>query len=209
MSIDINELQVWYWTNRHSFPSWMGVPCFKYTTDLWMYQELIFTIQPDFIIECGVAQGGTTLFLANILDLIGHGQVIGIDTNAHLTKKHPRISLIEGIPSIAPECIKKVKEIIGNVKYKKIIVILDSDHHAPYVIREIEVYKDFVSLQSYLIVEDTFADGILKQEMFKESGGPMKAVNEFLSKNKDFVIDKSCERFYLTVSPNGYLKRVK
>jgi hypothetical protein len=80
--------------------SWLGIPCEKCPLDLWIYQELIFRTRPDVILECGVFRGGSTLYLASLLDLIGQGQVVGVDITlqyvAPQVKSHPRISLHQG-----------------------------------------------------------------------------------------------------------------
>src|SRR5206468_11839449 len=63
------------WSNTF----WLGLPTQKCPLDLWIYQEMIFNIRPDVIIECGTANGGSAFFLACMLDLVNNGEVITID----------------------------------------------------------------------------------------------------------------------------------
>jgi cephalosporin hydroxylase len=87
------------------------------------------------------------------------------------------------------------------------MVILDSDHAEPHVAREIQLYKDFVGIGYYLIVEDTNINGHPTLASF--GPGPMEAVNAFISTTDEFCIDHARTRFLMTLNPGGYLKRVK
>ena len=89
----------------------------------------------------------------------------------------------------------------------KVMVILDSDHHKEHVLNELRIYGKFVTKESYIIVEDTNING---HPVYPDFGpGPMEAVEEFLRENKNFVIDKTREKFYLTFNPRGYLKKIE
>lgn len=184
---------------------WLGVLSQKCPLDLWIYQEIIYELKPDIIIECGTANAGTALFLASICDLIGKGKVITIDVRK--TKKRPnhkRITYLIG-SSISRKIIAKIKKLIKN--YKKVMVILDSDHNKEHVLEEMKTYSKFVTRKSYLIVEDTNINGHPVRPDF--GPGPMEAVKEFLKENQNLIIDKSKEKFFLTFNPRGYLKKIK
>ena len=177
------------WKNTN----WLGVPIQKCPLDCWIYQELLFDIKPDIIIETGTKVGGSALFFASILDLIGQGEVITIDIDGKgKLPEHKRITYLWG--SSVDETI--IKFIEPRVKDKKVFIILDSDHSKEHVLKELEIYSKFVSLNSYIIVEDT------------NTQEPLEAVFEFMEKTKNFTIDRSCEKFYLTFAPYGFLKRV-
>jgi len=183
---------------------WLGVPIEKCPLDLWIYQEIIFEVKPDVIIECGTAYGGSALFLASICDLVNNGKVITIDIADKGRPKHKRITYLLG-SSTSKEIIEKVRSLIKGMD--KVMVSLDSDHHKEHVLNELRIYSKFVTKGSYLIVEDTNING---HPVLPEFGpGPMEAVEEFLKENKDFVVDKTKEKFYLTFYPNGYLKKIK
>ncbi len=191
------------WQNTY----WMGIPSLKCPLDLWIYQEIIFEQKPDFIIECGVAFGGTTAFFADMCKLLSKGKVIGIDikilneTRANLMD-YERIQLIEG-SSVSSETVQQIKEIVGD---RNTIVILDSDHRKEHVVQELNLYSKLIASGGYIIVEDTNING---HPVYPDYGeGPMEAVHEFLEINPDFYIDKNCHKFLNTFNPNGYLKRL-
>ena len=184
---------------------WLGALAKKCPLDLWIYQEIIFEIKPDLIIECGTAEGGGALFLASMCDLIKKGRVVSIDIrDATGLPKHARIKYLVG-SSVSEEVVKEVKKMIG--KNEKVLVILDSNHTKQHVLKELEIYNKLVTKGSYLIVEDTQLNG--HPVMPNYGPGPMEAVQEFLKSNKEFIIDKGREKLYMTWNPNGYLKKVK
>ena len=184
---------------------WMGIRTLKNPLDMWIYQEIIYKVQPDVIIEIGSAKGGSTLYFANLLDCIGKGIVISIDINrAGYKAKHKRIMEITG-DSSSLEIIKKVSELC---KDKIVLVNHDSNHNKEQVLRDLKNYSPLVSLNSYFIVEDGLVD--IFEEPIKAGikEGPLMAIEEFLEINNNFVIDKECERYILTYCPFVYLRRI-
>ncbi len=207
--------RIWHKTN------WLGFQTLKCPLDMWIYQEIICDIKPDYVIECGTWNGGSALFLATICDLIKKGTIITIDFPPALSAlklsnavsndpnlplpSHSRIKYITG-SSIEMETINQVRNLISS-STDKIMVILDSDHKKDHVLKEMELYSLLVSKDSYLIVEDTNLNG---HPVVPEHGeGPMEAINEFLKTHDEFIIDKEKEKFLMTFNPNGYLKRIK
>ena len=184
---------------------WFGIKTMKCPLDCWLYQEIIFKQKPDVIIECGTLNGGSALYLAGICDLLNRGEIITIDVNDFKGKpKHKRIKYLLGM-STDQKIIKQVKSMIK--PRDKVLVILDSDHSCDNVIKELRTYNRFVNKGSYIIVEDTNINGHPVRSEF--GPGPMEALKMFLRENKNFVIDKDQEKFFLTFNPNGYLRRVK
>jgi len=186
--------------------SWFGVLAHKCPLDLWIYQEIIVRTRPDIIIETGVLAGGSTLYLANLCDLIGHGEVVAVDiTFERLSpevRTHPRITLFEG-SSTDPLITEQIARIC---KGRRTMVILDSDHSKKHVLNELEIYSSLVTPGCYLVIEDTNING---HPVFKDFGpGPMEAAAEFLEKNSHWKIDSNCERLLLTFNPNGYLVKL-
>ena len=206
----VNQFHKLYYTSKNfdktwGSTSWLGIPTQKCPLDAWIYQEIIFEIKPDVIIECGTKYGGSALFLASICDLLNQGEIITIDIEDKKDKpQHKRIKYLLG-SSTSEEIIKQVKELIGNKN--KIMVILDSDHSKEHVLNELKIYSAFVTKESYIIVEDTNINGHPVAPDF--GPGPMEAVRQFLKENQSFVIDRSTEKFYMTFNPDGYLKRIK
>jgi cephalosporin hydroxylase len=182
--------------------SWFGHLILKCPLDLWIYQELIVRSRPDVVIECGTCAGGSALFLAMVMDQIGHGEVITIDIEERPgLPQHPRLTYLTG-SSTDPLIVAQVKQRVGN---SRVMAILDSDHREPHVLNELTIYSELVHPGDYLIVEDTNING---HPTFPEFGpGPMEAVEKFLAHTDDFVVDERCERFLMTLHPRGYLRR--
>ncbi|MGB3683216.1 MAG: CmcI family methyltransferase [Rubrobacteraceae bacterium] len=183
---------------------WQGVPVWKCPLDLWIYQEIIFDSKPDVIIETGTAFGGSASFLASMCDLVGHGKVITIDLEDREGRpRHERIQYVRG-SSTSGEVFEQVERSTAGAD--KTLVILDSDHRKQHVLEELEMYKQFVEKGSYIIVEDTNVNGHPVLPNF--GPGPMEAVESFLKKNEDFIVDDGKEKFYMTFNPRGFLKKV-
>ena len=188
------------WHNTY----WLGVPTWKCPLDLWVYQEIIFDLKPDLIIESGTAFGGSALFLACMCDLIDKGKVITIDVeDVQSRPQHNRLQYLLG-SSTAEETIDQIRPYAADGA--KVMVILDSDHRKDHVLSELHIYSRFVTKGSYIVVEDTNING---HPVWPDYGpGPMEAVQDFLEVNGEFVVDRSKEKFYLTYNPKGYLKRI-
>ena len=200
--------------------SWMGRPVIQYPQDMMAMQEIIWNIQPDLIIETGIAHGGSLIYYASLLELIGNGEVLGIDIdirehNRKEIENHKmfkRIKMIQG-SSIAGETLEQVKKYAEGKQ--KIIVVLDSNHTHDHVMSELEMYSPFVSPGSYIVVFDTIVED-LPEGYFSQSrpwgigNNPKTAVHEFLNTNKNFVIDEMIDnKLLISVAPKGYLKRIK
>ncbi|WP_075307767.1 CmcI family methyltransferase [Bacillus wiedmannii] len=184
---------------------WLGVPIFKLPSDLFLYQEIIYELKPDLIIECGTCYGGSALYLASILDLIGKGQVVTIDIFPQLNRpSHDRITYV----TASSVSVHAVQTILNMRKPDDVIlVILDSDHSKEHVSKELLLYKSIVTTGSYIIVEDTSING---NPVSPDWGpGPMEAVEEFLAKNNNFIIDESKHKFFISFNPKGFLKKIK
>ncbi len=195
----IRKDETWMNTN------WMGARIFKCPLDTWVYQELMWEIKPDVIIECGTCLGGSALFLANMCDLMQRGRVITIDIDPPDGKPvHPRITYLQG-SSTSEAIVNKVKSLVN--PNETVLVILDSDHSRNHVLNELRAYASFVRVGSYIIVEDTNVNG---HPWAPEFGpGPWEAVEDFMKETHDFVIDESRKKFMMTFNPRGYLKRVR
>lgn len=183
-------------------------------------QEIIWHVKPDLIIETGIAHGGSLIFYASMLELLGEeGKVLGIDIdirehNRREIEKHPmfkRITMIEG-SSVDERVIEKVREFVQGKK--RVLVSLDSLHTHDHVLRELEAYSPLVTTGSYCVIFDTMVEDLPDESSANRPWGkgnnPKTAVWEFLKKNNRFVIDKEIEnKLLITVAPDGYLKCVK
>ncbi len=193
------EIVAQQWENIYEdHARWLGVTALKNPTDAWLYQEIIYTVRPNFILETGSFKGGGALFLASMLDICGiDGVVYSVDINKEPNLPyHPKISWITG-DSVNPEIVTMIKH---KAEGRRGLVILDSDHSLNLVLKEMRNYWPIVSRGSYLIVEDTCSD-------MGTSGGPHNAIKRFLKENENFEIDESMHRYMTTNNPDGFLKR--
>ena len=200
--------------------SWMGRPIIQYPQDMIAMQEIIWDIQPDLIIETGIAHGGSLIYYASLLELTGKGEVLGIDIdirqhNRIEIEKHPmfkRISMIQG-SAIDASIIDEVKKRAEGKE--KIIVCLDSNHTHDHVLQELRLYSPFVSLNSYIVVFDTIVEDLpdgyfLHQRPWGIGNSPKTAVHQFLKENDNFEIDAYIDnKLLISVAPQGYLRRIK
>lgn len=200
--------------------SWMGRPIIQYPQDMIAMQEIIWQVKPDLVIETGIAHGGSLIYYASLLELIGRGEVLGIDIdirehNRKEIEKHPmfnRIKMIQG-SSTNHEVIHKVKKYAAGKR--SILVCLDSNHTHDHVLKELELYSPFVSLHSYIVVFDTIVEDLPEgyfahKRPWGISNNPKTAVDEFLKMNDNFEIDTSIDnKLLISVAPGGYLKRIK
>lgn len=184
---------------------WLGVPALKCPLDLWVFQEIIFETRPDWIIEAGTFKGGSALFMANVMDAIGHGNIVTIDIEDFPGKpSHERITYLLG-SSTSEEIVKQVRGRIG--ENDKVMVVLDSDHKAEHVLNELRIYGPLVSKGLYLVVEDTNVNGHPVVPRF--GPGPTEALEEFLKEDDSFEVDKAREKFLLTFNPRGFLRKTR
>lgn len=185
---------------------WLGHDIIKTPMDCWVYQEIIFETRPDYVIELGVMFGGATHFYASILDLVGHGEVLGIDVSLAKARgpDNPRIRYLEG-SSTAPEMVERVRSIVAG---KRVLVIADSDHEKNHVLAEIRAYAPMVHVGGYFVVEDSLNDTMGYHPVPNE--GPQAAAHAFMASDDRFVVDRRWgERYVMTLNPDGFLLRVK
>ena len=200
--------------------SWLGRPIIQLPQDLFAMQEIIWAVKPDLIIETGIAHGGSLVFHASMLELLGKGRVVGVDIdirkhNRKEIEEHPlyhRITMIEG-SSVSDQVAEQVKSMAATARI--VMVTLDSNHTHEHVRRELQLYTPLVTAGSYCIVFDTAVEDFAREipivdRPWGPGDNPKTAVWEFLETNDQFVIDKDIEaKILLTAAPDGYLRRVK
>jgi cephalosporin hydroxylase len=196
----------------------MGRPIIQLPQDMMAMQELIWRIKPDLVIECGIAHGGSIIYYASLLELQGHGEVLGIDRdirahNREAIESHPmikRISMIEG-SSLDPAVVEQVRQAAVG---KKVIVVLDSNHTHEHVLEELRLYAPLVSVDSYCVVMDTVVEDMpadaFPDRPWGPGDNPKTAVWAYLKENDDFEIDQAMQdKLLITVASDGYLRRVR
>jgi cephalosporin hydroxylase len=184
--------------DRKTMPTWRGITVIKYATDMILYSEMIHQNKPDFIIEAGTAYGGSASFFADMLNtLCGGGKVLTIDTRNRITKRHPDVEYLIG-SSTDPKIVEKITNL---TKKGSVMVVLDSDHSVDHVKSELSIYKDIVTPGQFMTVEDCY----VRRERIS---GPGKAVNWFLPLNKSFTREHPEEKYLISVTREGWLRKL-
>lgn len=200
--------------------TWLGRPIVQFPQDIIALQEIIWHVKPDLIIETGIAHGGSLIFYASMLEIIGRGgNVLGIDIEVREHNRveiighsmFKRITMIEG-SSVDESVARQVHELATG--RKPVMVVLDSNHTHDHVLREMRLYSPLVTKGSYLVVLDTVIEdmpqGFFADRPWDKGNNPKTAVWEFVRGSDRFVIDKEIEtKLLITVAPDGYLKCIK
>ena len=205
--------------DRHDYSyvwEWLGVPIIQVPTDIVVLQEIIWQTRPQAVVETGVARGGSVIFFASMLELLGRGRVIGVDIdirphNRHAIEGHPlskRVSLVEG-SSVAPEVVESVTALLDGAE--RVMVVLDSDHTHDHVLSELRLYSKLVTAGQFLVVADTIVEDLPRQTRRPRPWGPGEnpktAVDEFLRESDRFEPDPYYNgKLLMTSSPGGYLR---
>jgi cephalosporin hydroxylase len=191
-------------TGNFADTTWLGAPIWQNVLDLWTIQETIAEIKPALLIETGTNRGGSALFYANLMDLLGVGRVMTIDVERLHRLQHPRIDFLRG-SSADPAIVERVRAAVEAVD-GPVMVILDADHSRAHVEQELELYAPFVTPGSVLLSQDGVIDQLM---MFADSRpGPLAANREFLSRHPEFEHDTERNgRFIVTHHPCGWLRR--
>lgn len=190
--------------------TWFGYKILKNPMDIMVLQEIISETRPDLIIETGTFNGGGSLFFANMLDLIGKGEVYTVenDKTKNSFPAHNRITYLKG-SSTSDDIFSTIKSSMNGAK--SVMVCLDSAHDKDHVLKEMEMYAPLVTVGNYLIVDDTNINNPMiptvdGKRIYEQ--GPHEAVMEFIKTHKEFKIDRDKEKFLFTFNPDGFLRRI-
>lgn len=205
--------------------SFLGRPIIQYPQDMVAMQEIIWNVQPELIIETGIAHGGSLVFYAAMLELNAAcggpaaATVLGIDIdirphNRVAIEAHPlfrRMTLIEG-SSVAPPIIDAVRQRARGVQ--RVLVCLDSNHAHDHVLAELEAYAPLVSVGSYCVVFDTIVDDLPKalfaQRPWGPGDNPKTALHQYLASHPEFEVDQRLDhKLLVSVAPGGYVRRTR
>jgi cephalosporin hydroxylase len=191
-------------TDNFADTTWLGQPIWQNVLDLWTIQETIAEVRPALLIETGTNRGGSALFYAHLMDLLGEGRILTIDVEKLHQLDHPRVEFLLG-SSTAPEVVEQVRQAAESAG-GPVMVILDADHARDHVAAELELYAPFVTPGSYLLSQDGIIDEL---PLFADSRpGPLPANVEFLKRHAEFEHDRAKnERFLLSHHPVGWLRR--
>lgn len=213
------------WDNKYVYSfSWLGRPVIQLPEDMIRMQEIIYAVQPDVIIETGVAHGGSLIFYASLCKAMEQGRVIGIDIdvrphNRKAIEEHmlfPLITLIEG-SSVDPKVIEMVKAQVN--PGEKNLVLLDSCHTKEHVLAELRAYSPLVSRGSYVVAMDGIMEevaGAPRTHADWSWNNPRQAALEFVRSNPEFIIEEPAFLFNesniaerVTYWPSAFIKRVR
>lgn len=198
---------------------WLGRPIIQFPQDLVALQEIVWETQPEVVVETGIAHGGSLIFYASLLTLLGGDrEAIGIDVdirahNRAAIEAHPlaaKLRMVEG-SSVDPATVARVREL---VRGRRTMVVLDSNHTHEHVLRELELYAPLVTPGCYLVVLDTIVERmpahLHADRPWGPGDNPMTALDAFLATTDDFAIDREYDdKLLFTVAPRGYLKRLR
>lgn len=212
------------WNEKHSYTfTWMGFPVIQVPEDLLRIQEVVYRIRPDVIVETGVAHGGSIVFYASLLKLLGRGRVVGVDVeirphNRAAIEQHPLselITLVEGSSTDA-EIVARVRQEVAGAQTT--LFVLDSSHTREHVLAELEAYAELVSVGSYLIVMDGVMAAVADTPRGRagwSDDNPTSAVEDFVSRHPEFVVEQppwsfneSDLRANITYAPGGFIRRI-
>lgn len=199
--------------------SWMGVPIIQMPADVMATQEVIWATKPDVIIETGVARGGSVLFMASLLEMVGKGKVIGVDIdirahNRDSIEEHPmskRVVLIEG-GSVDQDTLARVRAEIP--PGARVMVVLDSDHSRSHVLAECRAYGPMVTPGCYMVVADTLVGHVTEENAPKKRSKvwfkgdePLSALLDYMAETDRFEVDEVLNgKLVLSSSPGGYVR---
>jgi cephalosporin hydroxylase len=211
------------WNQRHTYTfTWLGRPIIQLPEDVIRYQEAIFALKPDVIIETGIAHGGSLTFSASLCKLMGKGRVIGVDIdirphNFQALQEHdlfPFMTLIQG-SSTDPEIIQKVKSLIK--PHETVLVLLDSNHKKSHVLTELEAYAPLVTSGSFVIVADGMIEELHDVPRGKadwKKNNPKIAAQEFILSHPEFelkelswIFNENALQKNITHWPGAWLRR--
>lgn len=202
--------------------TWMGRPIIQLPDDMIRIQELLYELQPDVILETGVAHGGSLIYYASLCKAWEKGRVIGIDVeirpqNREALESHllyPFIDLIEG-SSVDPQVLAQASTQIG--PDESVVVILDSNHTRDHVLEELRAYAPFVTPGSFIVATDGIMENVVGAPRTGEDwtwNNPNEAVRIFLEENDQFELvepefpfNEGAVTNRVTYWPNCYLRR--
>jgi len=176
---------------------WCGVPIIRHPDDIVLQQEIVWNLKPIRIIESGIARGGSLMLSSSLMEMYSNeSKVLGLDIrifshalDALSDKIHQgKIEVFEG-DSASKEAREKVESFISTSS-KPLLLVLDSNHSHKHVLRELECFGPLIPSGSIVIVADTIIsempENYYENRPWGKLQNPLTAVEEFLSRNKDF-----------------------
>jgi cephalosporin hydroxylase len=214
------------WDTKYVYTfTWLGRPVIQLPEDLIRIQEVIYRLEPDVILETGIAHGGSLVFYATLCRLMGRGRVIGVDValrehNRRALQQHelaPHITLVDG-SSVDTAVVAKVRSMVA--PGETVLVVLDSNHSRDHVLAELEAYSGLVSPGSYIVATDGIMRDLVGAPRSAADWGannPFAAAEEFLRRHSEFALEppewlfneSEGLREAVTYWPGAWLRRLR
>jgi cephalosporin hydroxylase len=212
------------WDTKYVYSfTWMGRPVIQLPEDMIRIQEVIHTVQPDVILETGVAHGGSLVFYASLCKAMERGRVVGIDIeirphNRKAIEEHPLfpyITLVEG-SSTDPAIVAQAASLIR--PDERVLVLLDSNHTRAHVLDELRAYAPMVTIGSYAVATDGIMElvaGGPRTQADWSWNNPKRAAEDFVAEDARFVIEEPAFAFNegvveerVSYWPGAFVKRI-
>jgi cephalosporin hydroxylase len=181
--------------------NWCGHSLRKLPADCFAMQKLLCWCRPQVVVELGSQYGGSALFFASFARKAGIEAIVSVDVVDLPKPQIPIATFLTG-DSSAPEVAAKVRALVGN---RTCSVVVDSNHHAEHVDKELELYAPLVSPGQALIMEDTLVD-VLNFKKFRQGGGPLASIRKYMPGHPDLELAPDIEP-YVTTNYFGYWVR--
>jgi cephalosporin hydroxylase len=210
--------------------SWLGVPIWQLPDDLVALQRIVFDANPKWIIETGTKFGGSALFFASLLALMGRapdagGGVITVDVHETAEARE----LLQEKPHRMAAFVRQ--RLIGDAKSPGILasinaaiaadpgavmVFLDDWHDGEHVYAELQGYSKLVTPGGILIVADTTFEDLADTPVVASSAkypdakrsNPRTALRRFLAERSDFLVVPGYTSTGISNFPDSVLRRV-
>jgi cephalosporin hydroxylase len=193
-------------TDNFGRVTWLGQPIWQNVNDAWLIQETLVEKGIDLVVECGTNRGGSAFYMASIFDLLGRGRVVTVDVEKLHDITHPRIDFLIG-SSVDPSTFAAVQERVDELRPAHLLVLLDSDHRAAHVRRELALYSSLIGPGDLLLVQDGCIDELRMMRALRP--GPLAAIEEFLRDEPGFAVDEErTNRYLFSHSPKGWITRI-
>jgi cephalosporin hydroxylase len=189
--------------------TYRGVETQKNPFDWALYPMLLWNEKPATIIELGSKNGGSALWMADLMRSFRvTTQIHSVDINPVDLGEVPGVSFHRGNA-------RELGEVFGEVFLREmprpLLVIEDSDHTAKTTRAVLDFFDAWLHAGEYIVVEDGIITEMGDAGMYQ--GGPLAAIEQFLQEHgADYEIDaKYCDWFgtNLTWNVNGFLKRIR
>jgi len=202
---------------------WCGVPVIRLPDDIVIFQEIVWHSRPRFIVETGVARGGSLVLSASLMAMAQiQPRVLGLDIQI---LEHSRKALSESPfarsidiwegDSAGDAAKARVESYIRETEGTGPgLLVLDSDHSHEHVLKELRQHAPALPIGSLVLVADTLIDefppGHYPDRPWDQGNNPMTAVRAFLTESSDYRLsERWCKRGLLTEFRDVIIERIR